>query len=677
MNKLLKVISRSITNKLVISTLMPLIALFVIGAITISKSGANMLSSVKDTYLLSQVASASTYVKSFFEKLDLSIDIIKSDKKLQDIIIEADNQYQGFRMETSEMYPEVMQILKERHATVSQDVLGIWIGSVKNSQLIMSDGWISDSSFVVTDRVWYKMLLQSNGKSVVTPAYLDANTGETIVTVASAFYNDMNEIIGVFGIDVSLTGLYAVLSEIQIGDTGYITVLDSNNNLLYTGIPDNIMKNVNELGLSQNLIDAFNKNQTSENLKYTIKGTTKFGSVVYIKELDWNVLGNMTVKEYFHEQKIIDKIVFCVFLLSNLFIIFLIYYRSKKLLAPISALNNTALAISKGDLSTVLKKSSDDELGLLTESFIITQKSLREIISDIKHVLKELADKNLTVRTSAEYSGEYHQIKESIENIGLKMNEIMGIINTTASQVDLAASQVSSGAQNLAQCSTEQTASIENVAININKVSKKIENMSDEVVNMSNEANHVGSTMKESNEKMELMLKAMERINQSSHEVQKIIQVIEDIAFQTNILALNAAVEAARAGSAGKGFAVVADEVRNLSGKTTEASKTTANLISNSLIAAEDGMLLAKQVADTIVLSAENVQDVSKRINNVSVDLLGHIESIKDITTGIDEVSNIVQTNNATAEESAAASQQLSAQSNVLKDMMSQFKLNN
>ena len=203
-----------------------------------------------------------------------------------------------------------------------------------------------------------------------------------------------------------------------------------------------------------------------------------------------------------------------------------------------------------------------------------------------------------------------------------------------------------------------------------------MQRMSQHAQHASEKAADVGEDVKQSSKKMQDMVQAMQRIDNASNEIQKIIKAIEDIAFQTNILALNAAVEAARAGAAGKGFAVVADEVRNLAGKSAEASKTTAQLIANSLAAVKDGILLAQEANDSLILAVNDVQGVAENISSVSDDLQDHAKTMEDLSTGIEQISSVVQTNSATAEQSAAASEELSAQANTLKKMMGEFQFN-
>ena len=177
------------------------------------------------------------------------------------------------------------------------------------------------------------------------------------------------------------------------------------------------------------------------------------------------------------------------------------------------------------------------------------------------------------------------------------------------------------------------------------------------------------------NTQMHDMMSAMQEINRTSNEIGKIIKTIEDIAFQTNILALNAAVEASRAGAAGKGFAVVAEEVRNLAGKSTAASKDTAELIESSIRAVSRGTKIADSTAQALMKVVEEVRTVASAVENIADAAEEQSGAVEQVTVGVDQISSVVQTNSATAQQSAAASQELSSQAEVLKDLVAQFQL--
>ncbi len=209
------------------------------------------------------------------------------------------------------------------------------------------------------------------------------------------------------------------------------------------------------------------------------------------------------------------------------------------------------------------------------------------------------------------------------------------------------------------------------------EISRNVAQSAENAVQASRNVELVGTQIMESNQKMQEMIGAMKEISESSDEIGKIIKTIESIASQTNILALNAAVEAARAGETGKGFAVVAEEVRALAGKSTEASKTTADLIARSIQKVEHGTLIANETAAQLASVVAGANEIMETTNQIAGTSRTQADSIAEIREQISQISSVVQTNSATAEESAATSEQLSAQAGVLKNLTSMFQLRN
>ncbi|MCM1577188.1 MAG: methyl-accepting chemotaxis protein [Ruminococcus sp.] len=352
-------------------------------------------------------------------------------------------------------------------------------------------------------------------------------------------------------------------------------------------------------------------------------------------------------------------------------------YISKMLTIGIQEVNRAAAAMARGDFTHVVKYESKDEVGEMADSIREMSRILGSVIDDIEHVLNEVANGNLRVKSKDEtlYVGGLNSIINGMKGFITKFNMTLAKINNASDQVAAGSDQVSSGAQALSQGATEQASSVEELAATINEISGKINTNANDSADASNKTNDAGTEMQAASDKMKELVAAMNEISNSSSETQKIIKTIEDIAFQTNILALNAAVEAARAGAAGKGFAVVADEVRNLAGKSAEAAKNTTNLIEATVSAISKGNGLVDEVAtmmDEVTEATMAVAKINQQISGASKDAA---DSISQITVGINQISGVVQTNSATSEESAAASEELSGQARMLKELVGEFKL--
>ncbi len=340
---------------------------------------------------------------------------------------------------------------------------------------------------------------------------------------------------------------------------------------------------------------------------------------------------------------------------------------------------NEASAILKnmasGNLHVNMKGDYRGDHAVIKNALNSTIDIINGYISEISQVLGEMAKGNLNVAITSEYKGDFIALKESINGISTSLNDVMREINIAAQQVASGTAQVSDGSQAISQGAAQQASSIEELTSIVTRIASQTKQNALNAGQANKMTEEVKDKAVQGNDQMKALQQAMAEINESSTNISKIIKVIDDIAFQTNILALNAAVEAARAGIHGKGFAVVAEEVRNLAARSGEAAKETTELIEGSIRKVEAGTTIADQTASSlsdIVIGVEKAAGLVGQIASASNE---QASAISQVDRGIEELSQVVQTNSATAEEAAAASEELSSQAEMLKTMVAQFKL--
>lgn len=345
------------------------------------------------------------------------------------------------------------------------------------------------------------------------------------------------------------------------------------------------------------------------------------------------------------------------------------------ILEPLHAIEDVAMELTEGNLHSTLEYHSDDEIGKLAHSMRKSIRILGTYVDDIDRSMKLFSEGNFDVHPEVEWRGDFVGILNSFMAFQASMAGTIKGIQNVSNEVSGAAEQVASSSNDLADGATNQAAVVEELTATVTGVSEQVEKNSQSAKEISVKVDELGDAISESNGKMHEMVDSMHEISEASKEIDKIITTINEIASQTNLLALNASIEAARAGEAGKGFAVVANQVNVLADQSAQAAKESATLIETSVKAVEKGMVIAGQTAAQLEEVAENSKLITTEVTNIAETLETQTTEIKQINEGIEQINDVVQTNSATSEECAAASQEMSSEAESLREMIRKFKV--
>ena len=649
-----------------------ILVFLLIAAAAICMVGWLSLSS-KKTELTEESNAAANQLTGFLEQYTKSVEQLSANPEIKEVMTETKA---GDDIRKAQKMDTVMANLVNIADTDTENLLAVWISDLDASVLTQSDGFTSEEGWDITGRGWYGCI--ETKQTILTEPYVDSSTGKMILSAAAPVLDENGNVLGAVGMDISLDHMTNIMSEYKIGRKGYILLLSENGIFLYHPQNDMIQKNIQDVNISKNAVDALESGK-NEFLKYKTDGTTKYGFLQHAGDTGYMVLSSLPLSEYYATFLAMVLGLLLLFAAGAVLIAVSIRKSSASLTKPIMDLNQTAQQLAAGDLDVNLLVTSQDEIGELGQSIQKTVERLKEYIvyiDETAEVLAQVADGNLNISLKNDYVGEFQKIKTALLNISDSMNQVMLGINESSQHVSVGASELASASQILAEGAEQQAASIQQLTATTATVAEQVESSRKGAEDSARATEQAASIIEDNQEKMKQMMNAMDKIHETSQQVVGIIQTIEDIASQTNLLSLNASIEAARAGEAGKGFAVVADEIGKLALESSEAANTTKELIGISMEEINKGNAIAKSAMESLKESVSAIGTVNKMIKETAENAAVQAENMNQLRMGIEEIAHGIQDNSAASQETSATSEELASQAETLNQMVQKFELN-
>ncbi len=646
-----------------------------------------MIASVSSNSVESEENLAGMATEQVTEKLDQQLNryIVLVQQLARDVPLQviADQSMNAAQMQAHPYYSDVLDTLAQSTDS-DPNILSVYFAALGKTVGLDGSEWIPDSSFVLAEKdYWFATEEQLQRSYIIAEPYQDVDTGNMVITVSTPLYNQSrSRVIGVVAIDVTITDLSSmVVNSESLYKGAQKMLITGDGTILASPNEELLLQNISSIGADQTLVNE--ALQPTGNILKTVspfdsKNTSCYATVRLSDTSGWKVVYLVPGSEFMaatNHVVLTAAIVTAVFVVLIMLVILL---ESRRIIAPLKNLTHVTEELAGGNLETSIDIRSKDEIGLLASAMQKLVVRLREYIryiDEISFALDRFASGDLNIELQCEYDGEFAKLKTSILRMSQVYKDTIGQLVDTSEKIAVSSKDLNSVSQSLSQGAAAQEGTTRDMTATIGALSERVHENTMRARTAAEQVKSVGETADASNARMQEMIDAITAINDKSVEIGKIIKVIEDIAFQTNILALNAAVEAARAGTAGKGFAVVADEVRNLAGKSAAAASDTTKLISETVHAVESGTAIAAKTSEMLGEVMRGVSETSALIGEVSQSAMSESDALEQTLRGVNEIAAVVESNTEIAIQSSGASDELARQADALQDVASRFHL--
>ena len=523
-----------------------------------------------------------------------------------------------------------------------------------------------------SDRDYVKAAL--NGKTNISDVTLSKYTNTYGISIAAPLISS-GRIIGVVYYRADVDFMNDIVKHISVGQGSYAYILDENNNVIAHKNEKYIMNDKYKEMIPKDIKNCISSQNGSMTCAY---GGDKYicGYSKIDKTANWRVVIASPESAYNSDiLRFVKKLVISdiIALIAAIIVALII---ARVISRPIVRVKNLLSALAQGDLSVQLNDTKNkDELGILQNSAVSLNRMLSDMLTQSGDVLSKMAAYDLTSEDMREYPGKFNELAASINSIKAILSNMILNIQNSSVNVDGGSKQLAEAASMLSEGTMAQASSLQKLVTDVENVAQNINANSDKTIFVNESLGNLDSEIKDGNQKMQELSNVVRTVEEMSEDIKKIVNTIDGIAFQTNILALNASVEAARAGESGRGFAVVAQEIGTLATKSSDASKKTAELIEKCIKGIESAKEYADITSDSLAKIVSDSNNIANAFDEMSKANEIQAKNANDIRNEIENISQVVQSNTATAQQTAASTEVLSEQAAALKDMTGRFKV--